>query len=137
MITEGHLTWPAIQELSAALHESDALEVSIGGEPARFALAYGLMFGFSRAAYRDDRCIGAWGYTPAGVIWSLWAPLSRKESAMVKHSTLPRLHNYVHAKNSRALKWLERSGCFSIDTCNPRLIGKGEEFYYFETMERP
>lgn len=144
------LTWEHCQALGPRLTPEEATEVSHSGLDPTQALAYGLLFGFSRAAVREDTAepVGAYGYTPEGVIWSLWAPLTRKESVqvlraaptwiagLVARSGLPKLHNAVSADNRPALRWLNATRAVRFPhplDCPVTRPG----FHYFETIEDP
>lgn len=149
--TAGHLkavplTWDHCQSLARRLPSSETMECLADGYQPEQALAAGLLWGLSLAVLRDEDPAGAFGYTTSGIIWSLWSPLSRRESVdilrlsrewvphMVTLSGRPTLHNRVHCKNTKAIEWIEATGCFSLDTANPVRNLDGSESFPFETF---
>lgn len=105
----------------------------------------GLLMGPAWAACRahTGTPLGAFGYTPQGTVWSLWARLSTGDAfrvldgtsgwvrEMVRQSGLPFLHNYAACANRAALTWLRLAKCFSVSP-DPVAIN-GHDYFYFET----
>jgi hypothetical protein len=148
--TEGNLralplTWDHCQELSLKLASSEKMECLANGYTPEQALAAGLLFGLSWAVLRDGSPIGAFGYTLQGAVWSLWGPLTRKESVtvlrlsrdwiphLVQLSGRAVLTNAVHEDNKKALDWLKATGCVEFDWANPRANKDGTKSWVFET----
>ena len=85
--------------------------------------------------------VGAFGWDHQSV-WSVWAPLSKAEGRSLMLETprwckwmsstalLKPLWNIVMASNRPAIKWLEHSGCFTIDRSTPQVHG-GQAFWPF------
>lgn len=149
------LAWDHCVDLAERVREGDGLECRAMGNTPLQALSAGIMTGKARAALRPSSsrssaspagaCIGAWGWTFHGTIWSLWAAdMSPKEklhllretpervSAILKESSRDYLWNYIAANNPVGLAWLRASKSFWIEE-EPRLIVSGEPFYYFQT----
>lgn len=156
------LTWPLAEALSLRLTSSETMECLANGLQPSQALASGLLFGVSWAVLKVElkrssqdqpfaehpTPVGAYGFTHEGVIWSLWGPLSRKDSVavlklapewiahLVALSRRSRLKNMVHADNAMALAWLQKTDCINLDLANPRRNLDGTDSYAFETFLR-
>lgn len=149
------LTWDHCTELAQRLPKAEKMECTANGYTAQQALAAGLLFGLSWAVLREDplappwgkplTCIGAFGYTSEGAIWSLWGKLTPRESLavlrfsrqwiphLVELSGRPTLCNVVHSENEKAIDWLEATGCVNFDYANPRAMADGSPGWAFET----
>lgn len=116
------------EQLIPHLRPMDRLEVEAHGYTPRDALWWAMMEEKrSHAIVAQRGCIGAFGYTQPGVIWSLFAGLSNAEAFtitkntvhwvrhMVQASGRPFLHNSVAVANIQAVKWLKASKAFFLD----------------------
>lgn len=143
------LTWEHCESLAPRLAAGDNFECLALGRTPEQSLAMGLLMGPAWAVCRGGTGtpIGAFGYTPQGTVWSLWAQLSTGEAfrvldgtsawvrEMVHQSGLPVLHNYAACANRAALTWLRLAKCFSV---NPDPVAiNGHDYLYFETTRRP
>jgi hypothetical protein len=147
-LCEEPLAWDHCVDLSERIRPGDRMEcLSMGNSPLQ-ALSTGIMTGKASAALRrSGACMGAFGWSFQGTIWSLWASdLTTKEklqilrqtpewvSSFVQTSGRDYLWNYVAANNIMGIAWLRASRCFWIEDDEPRLIVSGEPFYYFQTL---
>lgn len=144
------LSWDLIGHLAPRINKDDAGECKVSNLDPLQALSTGAMVGPAWAVVRQDSGtpVGAFGFTPAGSIWSLWADLTMRESlevlqgtpewvhgmAAVHHQSVrgERLHNHVACSNKRALTWLRMSKCFWIDPTEVDV--RGVPHHYFETL---
>lgn len=137
------LHWAHASELCRKLAEADSLEVAAMGRTPENALAYATTITNSQAVIdTQGRTCGAFGWTPAGAIWSLWSPLTRPEiRQVIKHT--PRLvrqmveehggplANFIWEGNHMGRHWLKASKCFNVDSHLKEFGGKA--FLYFQT----
>lgn len=121
------LTQAHCDELAPNLRPMDRAEVEAHGYTARDALWYAQMDNHSHALMAARGCVGAFGFTDMGTIWSLFAPLNNAEAFtltkntpawvkwMLGQSGKMTLLNSVAVANVQAIKWLKASRCFDID----------------------
>lgn len=130
LLTPRALTWGLCRQLGKRIRPEDARECELKGYTPEMAMFAGCgTTGEAFAAMHGETPIGAFGWTEAGRIWSLWANLTLAEakcvlgqtpkwvSRMVAVSGRTYLDNWVHADNRKALAWLRASRCFGIDSC--------------------
>lgn len=148
---EKPLTPDLAASLADSIREADRKECILLGHTVEEALFAGYAPGvghaiccMSHSIQRPRNPIGAMGWTHSGIIWALWADLTKSEAvemlrrtpeyvrkfayaySMTGHNGC--LKNYIHSKNSTALKWLGRSKCFDLD--DYAYFNVGDELFY-------
>lgn len=129
------MTWrvvPLSPDLCDALaphvSEEDRLDLIASGYSPQIALYSALLEpGEPWAVLGDgDHVLGAFGWTEAGTIWSMWRPLTIREKAtllkhapqfiraMVTDSGDLRLGNVVYEGNEGTIAWLRATKCFTF-----------------------
>lgn len=90
--------------------------------------------------YHDGPILGAFGWTEAGAVWSVWADLTRGEQrrllrltpevvlAVAQDAKRP-LGNVVWEGNTRVLSWLKASKCFTF--LDNHLLWEGRRYIPF------
>ncbi len=150
MLVPEYLTPQHCLDLAHTMRLEDIRECYASGHTPLEALLTGLSAGYAIAVCRDSTgtCVGAFGVNlEADTIWSLWASrLSWQEQFQLLKQTpsavrglvalagCRRLHNLVDIRNKTAIEWLERSGCFHLDTDTIEQYPQGS-FLRFVTKE--
>lgn len=136
------LTWELCEELATKVNPADSWECTRGGYTPLQALAGGLLAGKAYAVLQDDEPVGAFGFTCWHTIWSLWSPLSPRQSVQVLRETFDwvagmvlrarphTLWNYVDPDNRTAVEWLKASKAFRLDDHETYLPGVGPGLYF-------
>lgn len=95
------------------------------------------------AGIEEDHILGAFGWTEAGAIWSMWRALTFSERktllqaaprfirAMVRDAKRP-LGNLTYVGNERIIEWLNSTGCFTF-LVDRRLTYGNREYVPFVT----
>lgn len=163
LIVTNDFPMTAARELAADMRSSDIEEIAAQGHTVEQALNVVLDIvqgtpsapaGKVWAVYsprKDFRCRGVFGYTRPpfhmlnAVGFSLWAPLSFRESRQVIRETkkwtlkvlaearVLHLFNTISAANRPALGWLKLSGCFDVLEDVTISGANGECLYPFKT----
>lgn len=130
--------------LAPRLRVTDQVECLAKDISPEAAMRHGYEDGPSYTCWSQGEPIGALGWTHAGVIWSLWRPLTRGQTRsilaqtpgyvdqFVTESGRECLFNYVDLGNAAALGWLQASRCFAISTSSTPY--RGRQFARFETL---
>lgn len=142
----------AAQQLVHTLRREDQIELMLMGHTPHDAMMACLEHNRLPDAYAwavaDDmhwgNYVGLFGYQ-GNHVYSLWSDLSMGQSAeiirktprwvlkMLEQSGQPCLRNLVHDCNTKAIRWLELSGCFEVERESGGIIVKGERLWPFHT----
>lgn len=117
-----------IEALAPHVSEADRLDLLAADYDPETALQQALLEpGEAWAAgSREGHILGAFGWTEAGAVWSMWRPLTRGEQrtilkltprlvrALVRDAGGIPLGNVTYVGNTQIIDWLKATNCFTF-----------------------